>query len=528
VNQLMPLMRNFSIRLRMRGAIGVVLALFALVGLTALVGGRHLAALNDEFMHHSVKELHNVGAIRESLSQIRVHERNMLIDHADGAAVRAHRAKWTAEIAQLKSSLNGLLEGEEDEDNPLARAALLDIAAYAKGTGEVLTQIEAGAIDSAGAADKLLAGAKEQVAKVETGAAKIAIIIDAEAVATQGEFNAEMRQVAWVFAAMLGLVVLVVVPLTLLNSASIIQPMEHARDIALAISGGDLTRRVQVQGQDEAAELLRALDKMQIGLSQLVGQVRDASETIHATSTEVASGNSDLSARTEQAASSLQQTASSMEQLTSIVRHSAEAASQANGMASAACGVAQRGGEVVAQVVTTMDEINAASRRIADIISVIDGIAFQTNILALNAAVEAARAGEQGRGFAVVAGEVRSLAGRSAEAAREIKTLIGASVDKVDNGARLVGEAGSTMNEIVASVQRVTDIMGEISQAATEQSQGIGQVNSAVNDLDRMTQQNAALVEESAAAAEHLKAQANGLASVVETFRIDRQAGAVR
>jgi len=256
----------------------------------------------------------------------------------------------------------------------------------------------------------------------------------------------------------------------------------------------------------------------------LVGQVRQASESIHVTSSEVAAGNTDLSNRTEQAAGNLQQTASSMEQLTAIVRHSAESATQASGMAGAASGVAQRGGEVVAQVVTTMAEINAASHRISDIIGVIDGIAFQTNILALNAAVEAARAGEQGRGFAVVAGEVRSLAQRSAAAAREIKTLIGASVEKVDNGTRLVRDAGATMDEIVSSVQRVTDIIREISEAASEQSQGIAQVNGAVTDLDHMTQQNAALVEQSAAAAESLTQQAQRLSGVVATFRLSHSA----
>jgi methyl-accepting chemotaxis protein len=233
----------------------------------------------------------------------------------------------------------------------------------------------------------------------------------------------------------------------------------------------------------------------------------------------VAAGNSDLSHRTEQAASSLQETASSMEDLTGNVRQSAQAASQANEMAGTASAVAQRGGDVVAQVVTTMDEINGASRKIADIIGVIDGIAFQTNILALNAAVEAARAGEQGRGFAVVAGEVRSLAGRSAEAAREIKSLIGASVERVDNGTRLVRNAGSTMGDIVASVQRVTLVIHDITAAASQQSEGLGQINSAVTQLDHMTQQNAALVEQGAAAAESLKEQAEKLHTMVARFR---------
>jgi methyl-accepting chemotaxis protein len=307
--------------------------------------------------------------------------------------------------------------------------------------------------------------------------------------------------------------------LAVLLSRSITRPLAQALEQAQAVAGGDLTRRVEVKGQDEVAGLLRALADMQGKLVALVSQVRQGVDSVGTASQEIARGNTDLSQRTEQAASSLQQTASSMEQLTSTVRQTADSARTANQLAASASSVAQRGGEVVSQVVSTMEDINNSSKRIADIIGTIDGIAFQTNILALNAAVEAARAGEQGRGFAVVAGEVRSLAQRSAEAAREIKTLIGASVEKVESGTRLVGDAGSTMSEIVASVQRVSDIIGEISAAAGEQSSGIGQVNNAVTQLDQATQQNAALVEESAAAAESLKEQAAQLAIVVATFR---------
>ncbi|MBU4505629.1 MAG: cache domain-containing protein, partial [Gammaproteobacteria bacterium] len=269
-----------------------------------------------------------------------------------------------------------------------------------------------------------------------------------------------------------------------------------------------------------AGSLLAVLGEMVSSLRQTVGKVRNATDSITTASVEIASGNQDLSARTEQAASNLQQTAASMEELTSTVRHSADAARTANQLAESAASIARRGGTMVAEVVTTMDQINQSSQKISEIIGVIDGIAFQTNILALNAAVEAARAGEQGRGFAVVAAEVRNLAQRSAEAAKEIKTLIGTSVDKVDAGTRLVADAGSTMDEIVASVQRVTDIMGEISSATAEQSQGIAQVNVAVTQLDQMTQQNAALVEQSAAAAESLKDQAASLTQVVRVFRL--------
>jgi methyl-accepting chemotaxis protein len=286
------------------------------------------------------------------------------------------------------------------------------------------------------------------------------------------------------------------------------------------IAEGDLNFHLDRSRQDEIGRLIDAVRHTRDSLGRMVTQVRQTADSIQVASTEVASGNADLSHRTEQTAGNLQKAASSMEELTATVGQTAESARTANQLASSAAEVAQRGGTVVAQVVTTMDEIHASSKKIADIIGVIDGIAFQTNILALNAAVEAARAGEQGRGFAVVASEVRSLAQRSAAAAREIKSLIGASVEKVGEGSRLVGDAGSTMSEIVSSVQRVSDIIGEITMATREQSSGLGQVNGAVVELDQMTQQNAALVEQSAAAAESLKDQAQRLAGVVSTFRL--------
>ncbi|MFC3682107.1 methyl-accepting chemotaxis protein [Hydrogenophaga luteola] len=304
-------------------------------------------------------------------------------------------------------------------------------------------------------------------------------------------------------------------------SRSITTPLAMAVAVAQRIAGNDLTQRIETHRKDELGDLLNALGTMTHSLARTVGQVRSATDSINTASSEIAAGNQDLSARTEHAASNLQQTAASMEELTSTVRNSADAARQANQLASSASEVAARGGQVVSQVVSTMQEIHHSSQKINDIIGVIDGIAFQTNILALNAAVEAARAGEQGRGFAVVAAEVRNLAQRSAEAAKEIKGLISASVDRVDAGSRLVGEAGQTMDEVVGSIRRVTDIVGEISAAAGEQSDGIGQVNTAVNQLDQMTQQNAALVEESAAAAQSLREQANRLAQVVATFRTE-------
>jgi methyl-accepting chemotaxis protein len=298
------------------------------------------------------------------------------------------------------------------------------------------------------------------------------------------------------------------------------QPLASLQKAVGAIAEGDLSQSVSSNRNDEIGSLIQDTERMRQRLATTIGTVRNSVDSIGTASTEIATGNLDLSQRTEQTASNLQNAASSMSELTGTVRQTADSARTANQLVQSAVSAATRGGEVVGQVVTTMDEINAASKKISDIIGTIDGIAFQTNILALNAAVEAARAGEQGRGFAVVAGEVRSLAGRSAEAAKEIKALIGNSVERVENGAKLVQTAGTTMGEIVSSVQRVQDIIGEISSAATEQSEGIASVNTSVVQLDQMTQQNAALVEESAAAAESLKEQAQRLVEAVAVFRV--------
>ncbi len=305
----------------------------------------------------------------------------------------------------------------------------------------------------------------------------------------------------------------------------IVRDIQDAARISQAVAAGDLTRSVHSTRSDEIGDLLRSTGHMLGQLRESLQTVRVATDGVGTAAQEIASGNTDLSQRTEQAAGNLQQTASSMAQLTSTVGQTADSARTAMQLASTASSVAERGGQAVQQVVSTMGEINRSSHRIGDIIGTIDGIAFQTNILALNAAVEAARAGEQGRGFAVVAGEVRSLAQRSAEAAREIKGLIQASVEKVEAGTQQVQDAGATMAELVSSVQRVSHIIGEISTAAAEQSSGIGQVNSAVGHLDQMTQQNAALVEQSAAAAESLREQAARLAEVLGRFQLT-QAGA--
>ena len=312
----------------------------------------------------------------------------------------------------------------------------------------------------------------------------------------------------------------VAVGLTLMLIRSVVHPLQQTIAVAKAISEGDLTQNLHTHRHDEFGDLLKAFAQMSERLRSLVSEVRSGVDSVSTASTEIANGNQDLSARTEQTAANLEETAASMEQLTSNVTQSAETARQANQLALNATQAATRGGEVMGNVVTSMQHISDSSRRISDIIGVIDGIAFQTNILALNAAVEAARAGEQGRGFAVVASEVRSLAHRSAEAAKEIKTLIQRSVESVESGSQQVTEAGSAMQDIVMGVQRVGDLIAEISAAASEQQQGISQVNQAVGNLDQMTQQNAALVEESAAAASALSDQARKLGEVVSLFKV--------
>ncbi len=344
-----------------------------------------------------------------------------------------------------------------------------------------------------------------------------------EASSKQAEENSNEAVAAAQSAIILGLLVcaLVLSGISIVITRAITRPLDTAVKFARAVAEGDLMQRIDVQSTDEVGQLMQALKDMNASLVNIVGQVRHGTETISVASREIAAGNLDLSSRTEQQASSLEETASSMEELTSTVKQNAENARQANQMVVSTADVAVKGGKVVGQVVDTMASIKDSSRKIADIIGVIDSIAFQTNILALNAAVEAARAGEQGRGFAVVASEVRNLAQRSAGAAKEIKSLIEDSVSQVDEGGKLVDEAGKTMSEIVTSVKRVTDIMSEIAAASQEQSAGIEQVNQAITQMDDVTQQNAALVEQAAAAAQSMEEQASALTQAVSVFKLD-------
>ncbi|MEW6703592.1 MAG: methyl-accepting chemotaxis protein [Pseudomonadota bacterium] len=336
-----------------------------------------------------------------------------------------------------------------------------------------------------------------------------------------GERVAELRRMELVQFGLLGLLIVGVGWLARVIVRSITEPLNRAVQLAEQVAAGDLTGEAEVRGRDEIAQLMVALKAMKNSLHRVVGEVRGNAESVTIASREIAQGNADLSRRTEQQAASLEETASSMEELSSTVKHNADHAGQANQLAQQARELAQRGGASVQQMVSTMQGIDASSKKIADIIGVIDGIAFQTNILALNAAVEAARAGDQGRGFAVVAGEVRSLAQRSAEAAKEIKSLIIASVEQVEAGTHVVEDTGRTMQQAVEAIHRVAEAIAQITQASAEQSTGLGQVSAAIHHMDELTQQNAALVEEAAAAAEKLDDQARRLAALVNTFRLD-------
>jgi methyl-accepting chemotaxis protein len=446
------------------------------------------------------------------------HLNHMLLEGSDAAA-RERLWKLVQGEFENFSVRTGQYEKGNPDEKALADRNRQQHAEIEKAAAKLHALVQAGDIAGATqvmrsevdpAIDRLRDTLKDHVDAVLAGQVKF----------TQERVQQGQQAVWALVAAMLGAVTLSFL-FGLVCLRSITGPLAAATRVVDEVAGGDLQdHRVDTSGSDETARLLAGLVRMRAQLRHLVGQVQLSSHSIRAAGGDVASGTAHLGQRTEQAAARLQQTAGAITQLTGNVRQSAESAQTANQLATAARGVAHRGGEVVSQVVSTMDDISASSRKIADIIGTIDGIAFQTNILALNAAVEAARAGEQGRGFAVVASEVRSLAQRSAEAAREIKTLIGSSVERVESGSRLVAEAGSTMTELVGSVQRVSDIIAEISAAAAEQSNGIGSVNDAVAELDRSTQQNADLVLQSTAASDTLKRLSDELTALMSSFRI--------
>jgi methyl-accepting chemotaxis protein len=517
---LLVLMRSFSIRMRMMSAIGVVLALLVLVGLAGAWGMRQVQHQGEQLIEHSVAESAALAGLQSALGEVRRFERELLIARGRPDEVGAARRAWDQALEKAQLQVAAMLEGENDEDNRVLEVLKQDLAQYVGVVRPVAEAMQSADPPSMDVAWQGLAQARQRFETMDAQIAQIGQLLAAEAAATAQEAERAVDRAQWLFLAALALAVLVVVPTTIANMVSICRPLEQAQGLAVAIARGDLTTRADLRGKDELGELMACLADMQSSLARTVGEVRQSAQSIRQASVEIASGNQHLSGRTEQAASSLQQTASSLEQLTGHVAQSAQSARAASSMAGDNALVAQRGGEVVGEVVETMARIQQSSQKIHDIIGVIDGIAFQTNILALNAAVEAARAGEAGRGFAVVAGEVRSLAQRSAEAAREIKQLIGASVDRVQAGTAQVQEAGRTIGDIVDNARRISAVIGEITTAAADQSSGLSDINGAVVQLDQMTQQNSALVEQSAAAAESLQEQAQKLNDLVSVFRL--------
>ncbi|USX27924.1 methyl-accepting chemotaxis protein [Oxalobacteraceae bacterium OTU3CINTB1] len=497
---------------------GAVLLLTLVMGLAAMVSTSRVNQASSDMAENWMPSVRMAMELRADVGEFRRWELAHLLN-TETARYATYDKRFEETLATLKTHREAY---EKLISSPDEQAIVTEFdKAWAAFLGDHGKMMELSA-----------AGRKEEALSLSRGtsAAKLSAVTDATGKLVKlnidgGDAASDAATVTYENARLTSIILLVVnigvgIALALWIARVVSAPLRQAVSVATAVAGGDLTRAIDVESACETGQLMGALRDMTNNLQRLVSQVRSGTDTIATASAEIAAGNQDLSSRTEQQASSLEETASSMEELTSTVKQNADNARQANQLAQSASGIAIKGGDVVGQVVGTMSSINESSRKIVDIISVIDGIAFQTNILALNAAVEAARAGEQGRGFAVVASEVRNLAQRSAAAAKDIKLLINDSVEKVEAGSQLVDQAGTTMNEIVSSITRVTDIMSEITSASAEQSDGIEQVNVAITQMDQVTQQNAALVEQAAAAAESMQEQAARLSEVVSIFKL--------
>ncbi|CAN7544893.1 methyl-accepting chemotaxis protein [Acidovorax delafieldii] len=512
-------MNQLKISTRLAVAFAVMVLLLVALGAVGLVRSANQRAELKDVIDVRIPIVKTLGALNDGVNEQAIQLRNLAIFTSD-AIVKSATNQISASAADVDAqykTLTALVTSEKGKE--LMARMQQRRGDFLKLRDQYLTTLQQGQRDEA---LKLL---EEQLRPAQR--AYMAAIDEQFEFQSQRTVDAGARAEAAavslqrdvLIAGALAIAIAIFLAITIIRS--ITRPLAQAVEAADRVASGDLSGQIVVQSKDETGHLLSALQRMQQSLVNTVSSVRQNAEGVASASAQIASGNNDLSARTEQQASALEETAASMEELGSTVRQNADNARAANQLAVSASTVAVQGGDVVAEVVETMKGINASSNKIADIISVIDGIAFQTNILALNAAVEAARAGEQGRGFAVVAGEVRNLAGRSAEAAKEIKALITASVERVEQGTALVDKAGATMTEVVSAIRRVTDIMGEISAASSEQSAGVGQVGEAVTQMDQATQQNAALVEEMAAAASALNAQAGELVNAVAVFKLD-------
>ncbi|MCC7702442.1 MCP four helix bundle domain-containing protein [Janthinobacterium sp. GW460P] len=513
-------MSKLKISTRLSVSFGLIIVLLAMVAFVSISRIRNINAstekiLNDRYvkvmLSNTIQSEVNIQARLLSIAIIGANDADEVSSSV--TKIQTSIKKNTELLARLKTMIN-TPKGQE-----LLQAVMSSRESYAKTRDANIKLLQEGKSETAGIF--LLTQLRYPQEKFLTALAAMASFQESLMESEGKQATADGRMAIILTLSLSIAAAAIAIALAILISRSISRPIAEAVKVAQRVAAGDLSVSIDARGNDETGQLLRALKEMNDNLQGIVARVRHGTDAIAHGSREIASGNMDLSSRTEQQASSLEETASSMEELTSTVKQNGENARQANQMAQSASSVASKGGQVVAEVITTMDSINASSKKIVDIISVIDGIAFQTNILALNAAVEAARAGEQGRGFAVVATEVRNLAHRSASAAKEIKILIDDSVHQVSLGSTLVNQAGSTMEEIVNSVRRVTDIMAEITSASNEQEAGIEQINQAITEMDAVTQQNAALVEEAAAASEALQDQAGILAEAVSVFKLD-------
>ena len=512
----MPVLDSLTVRGKLALAFGSVLLLMFGLGGLAVAKLARLYGVSDQILTYRVSGVRDSSHMAEAATRIRVRDYRMGVTRPeDITPVLASRQQAIDDFEAARQRYAAfMLDAQEKSLYEDAMRRWNDYAALSD---------RGAAMARSGQADQVLPSVLAAVKPFDAAIAAMRKLTDyndagarADAESARALYDTSRYQVLGMLAAAVALAVL----LGVVIARAITVPLRAAVAVAEAVAGGDLTRHIDSRSRDETGQLARALGAMTANLRLIVADVRSGVESVGTASAQIATGNIDLSQRTEEQAANLQQTAASMEQITSTVRQNADNASAASQLAASARDVAVRGGSVVGHVVATMNDITRSSRRIADIVGVIDGIAFQTNLLALNAAVEAARAGEQGRGFAVVAGEVRALAQRSGQAAREIKELISQSVGQVDDGARQVAEAGETMQRIVTQVQRVNDLVSEISAASGEQTRGIEQIGQAVAQLDQVTQQNAALVEESAAAADSMRTQAEHLAQSVSTFKV--------
>ena len=518
---------RLSIRARLYFGTIFSLVLLVIIGAMGFIALDRTRGTLETLFSQRVQTLTDMSDLRTALGDLRRAEKDIIINFNNTVEVAALRESWGKTLATLRKSLAEVRQVQAGDAAFVAAIdkSLDEIKQYEAGIVPIFDQIERAQIDGAGGgayADRL----KTHMEATDQLFSRLATSAREQMQEARQGVDTLAATMSGLIGVALVLALAVLIPLTYLSVRSITRSLAQARDLAERIAGGDLSRDTQALNHDEVGQLVTAMGRMQQSLRGLVRQVQDAAGNISTASSEIATGNHDLSQRTEQTAANLEEAASSMEMLTSTVQQSAQASRQASDFASSAAEVAARGGAVVSQVVSTMDQITTSSRKIADITGVIDSIAFQTNILALNAAVEAARAGEQGRGFAVVASEVRSLAQRSAGAAKEIKELIGSSVERVEDGSRLVSQAGQTMTEIVGSVRRVSGIIHEITASAAEQSDNIGHISQSVTQLDQMTQQNAALVEQSTAASESLREQALQLTRAVSQFKLHDGAAA--